>query len=124
LEGVDHPLSFYTGVPKMATKPWNAAREKERELLVNEWKKACEELKTAVEEYNDFVDNKLVTFRDEIAEAIDNFIEDHGEKWQEGEAGQAWEELKSEWENLTIERIDLEEDNPDSLAELDTEASA
>lgn len=56
---------------------------------------------------------------DEVAGEIQDFIDDHGEKWQEGEKGEAWSNLRDEWA-VRLDEIEIEE--PEEI-ECESEAA-
>jgi hypothetical protein len=83
--------------------------------LKSEWDEvvAAEEAVTeALDRYNEALDsyNSIVTevneFKDGIVNALQEYFDEKSEKWQEGDAGQELEALKSEWEGIEIEEID------------------
>lgn len=75
---------------------------------------------------------EATSWRDEIVAAMDSYASDRSEKWTESDAGQAYEEWKSAWENVELELGEL--DTPDTeeicpdfaevLGELDEEPSS
>jgi hypothetical protein len=63
-----------------------------------------EQLNTAIDRYNEVVNN-LDGLRDDVVAAMEEYAGDRSEKWQEGDAGQSYEEWKSEWENLDASEL-------------------
>ncbi len=67
---------------------------------------------------------EATTFRDEVVSDMDSYASDRSEKWAEGDAGQAYEEWKSEWENVELDLGELDEPDyedivPDFAERLD-----
>lgn len=107
----------------MATKIFTKEKLAERDALHEKWKSSAATLKQAVDDYNATL-QEVREFRTGVAEAVDGFIDEHGDKWKEGDVGQAWDGLKTEWEDFEPgEDVELEEDNPDTLTDLNTDPS-
>ena len=68
---------------------------------------AWERVETALADYNVVID-EANAWREEIASEIQATMEDHSEKWQASETGQAYIAWMNAWENDTLETIDLE----------------
>lgn len=47
-------------------------------------------------------------FCEQIADDIQNFYDDKSEKWQEGDRGQAVEDMRSEWESVDLDEPTIE----------------
>lgn len=47
-------------------------------------------------------------FCEQIAGDIQNFYDDKSEKWQEGDRGQAVEDMRSEWESVDLDEPTIE----------------
>lgn len=89
-------------------------------------------LEDALTEYNNAVTDAQ-NFRDEIVGQMDDYIGERSEKWQEGDAGQAYQEWKDSWEALSLEPfevdqpegIDLPEiEGPEALQDAEVEVAA
>jgi uncharacterized coiled-coil DUF342 family protein len=85
---------------------------------------AYNELVGEIEQYNEAVD-EATTFRDMIVEEMENYVSERSEKWQEGEAAQAYEEWASQWRDIDLEPLgipeepaEIEMNHPDVLADL------
>ena len=68
---------------------------------------AWERVETVLADYNVVV-NEANAWREEIAMEIQGTIEDHSEKWQASETGQAYLAWVNDWENATLDTIALE----------------
>ena len=79
--------------------------------LANAWKR----IESTLAAYNAVVDEGNA-WREEIASEIQSTIEDHAERWQENDTGQAYVAWVTAWENDTLETIDLE---PPEMPALD-----
>lgn len=75
-----------------------------------------EKLNELIGEYNE-ITGEVADFRDEIAGEMDDYYNDRSERWQEGEAGSAYMDWKTEWEGLLTD--DLEEVEEPSYDTLD-----
>jgi hypothetical protein len=90
---------------------------------------AEDEVNEALARYNEQLNayNETVVevneFKDGIVNALQEYFDEKSEKWQEGDAGQELEALKSEWEGIEIEEIDHLEiefpNDPGAADELD-----
>jgi hypothetical protein len=67
-----------------------------------------EKVNAAITRYNEAV-SELEGLRDDIVAEMESYAGDRSEKWQEGDAGQAYEEWKGEWENLDVSELDAVE---------------
>jgi uncharacterized protein YukE len=65
-----------------------------------------EKVNAAITRYNEAV-SELESLRDDIVAEMESYVGDRSEKWQEGDAGQAYEEWKSEWEGLDVSELDM-----------------
>jgi hypothetical protein len=96
-------------------------RDEERRAEIKAELEAAEiEVTSAIEEVNLLIDGKLAAaidtynqavnnldgLRDDVVAAMEEYAGDRSEKWQEGDAGQSYEEWKSEWENLDATELD------------------
>ena len=81
---------------------------------------AWERVETVLADYNVVV-NEANAWREEIAMEIQGTIEDHSEKWQASETGQAYLAWVNDWENATLDTIALE---APEIPELDMEVLA
>lgn len=88
---------------------------------------AHEHLALAVDQYNGAVGD-AETFRDDIAQEMQDYWDERSERWQEGEAGLAYEAWIDAWTGADLEMIDCPElpDEPetahaDALDELPEE---
>jgi hypothetical protein len=106
----------------------------ELEDAVSVYNDALEKLKAPVEEalkkYNDVVEEAR-GFSADIASRADDEITDKSERWQESERGEAASSWKDEWENASLDEIEIEfpdeiavagNDHADTLEGLPTEA--
>jgi hypothetical protein len=82
------------------------------EAMAEAWKHVEESLaalNTAVVDLN--------AFREEVVQGMEDFAGERSEKWQESEAGQAYESWKDEWDGCRVEEVELERpadvDEPD-----------
>lgn len=67
-----------------------------------------EKVNPALEDYNGALAD-IESFRDEVVGAMDEYMGERSEKWQESEACSNYESWKGEWENLDIEELELAE---------------
>src|SRR5215469_7379384 len=65
---------------------------------------AVEDANTEVTKYNDAL-GAAAAFRDEIVGEMDDYMSERSDKWQEGEAGEAYSAWKDEWEGLDLDEI-------------------
>ena len=92
-------------------------RDNERKLV-----EAHAEMSAAVDNYNDAVAeyNAAATavqeFRDEVVGDMEAYRDDRSERWQEGDAGQAYQAWIDEWQGLEAEGVEVAEcpDDPSS----------
>jgi hypothetical protein len=61
---------------------------------------------------------EAASFRDDLVRAMDDYAGERSDKWTESDAGSAYEEWKSEWENLAIEEGDMDPPDIDDIAVL------
>jgi hypothetical protein len=62
-------------------------------------------LKPAIEAYNNILDD-MESFRDEIKGQMDDYFGERSDKWQEGDAGTAYQAWITEWENFDVSHLD------------------
>ena len=95
-----------------------------------EFEAAHQEVASAVEAYNDAV-QEAVGWRDDIVSQMQVYYDERSEKWQEGEAGEQYQAWIDEWESASIEEelecpelSELSEvDHADNLGELPQEVT-
>jgi hypothetical protein len=94
--------------------------------------KAAGPLEAATNKYNEALDEAR-TFAEEIAGDIESHYDDKSERWQEGERGQAVQEMLGEWQGFEAEDVEVhrpEEYEPggehaaDALESLPEEAAS
>ena len=73
----------------------------------------------ALEAYNSVI-QEANAFREQVAADQQSYIDDRSEKWQESDAGQAYEAWKQEWEGTLDE---LQMDPPQEAEEPDLSAA-
>lgn len=78
-----------------------AAFNEKRSELWAEVTASLESFNTALAEARDF--------RDGITGDMESYSGDRSERWQEGDAGQAYESWKDTWESANLDDIDLDE---------------
>jgi hypothetical protein len=66
---------------------------------------AHERLGLAIDEYNGVLGD-AVTFRDEIAQKMEDYYEERSEKWQDGDAGQAYTNWMEAWTEVELEELE------------------
>lgn len=90
--------------------------EKKAELIG----KANEVVAEAVAEYNEALE-KAREFRDEIVGAMQEYHSERSEKWQEGDAGSAYQEWIDAWEAMELDELPEpdEIDIPEHAAEIE-----
>lgn len=67
---------------------------------------AHEQLGLAMSEYNSIVAD-AVLWRDEMVQQMTDYQSDRSEKWQEGDAGQAYQGWLDEWESADLDAIEI-----------------
>ena len=109
---------------------------KQRQDLSAQMEAAKEELEAAVETYNGAMSeawekvsealnrlNETITaadeFRSEIESEQEEYYDERSERWQEGDAGQAYQAWKEDW---GTELSEVEMEKPDDLEMPDVEA--
>lgn len=100
-------LEIASGVLSRAVEAFNLATEE-----------AFTPVKKALDAYNE----KLGEAREFVEDIVSSRRDEHGDKsdkWQEGERGQAAESWISEWENISLDDLDI--DQPDALETPDPE---
>jgi uncharacterized coiled-coil DUF342 family protein len=76
--------------------------------------------------FNAAVD-EAIEFRDEIVGAIEEYVDERSERWQESDAASSYEDWKQQWEGVEIESVEeIAADEPelpdfDALLEPATE---
>lgn len=74
-------------------------------------------VQAAVDEFNTEL-NAAREFRDEVVQRMDDYASDKSDKWSESESGENFASWKSQWEELELDDLEVEE--PDEYA-LDTD---
>jgi DNA anti-recombination protein RmuC len=87
----------------------------------DELAKLREDLTATVTEYNEVVQT-AEEFRADMLSQMQSYFDEKSERWQEGEAGQAYQQWINDWEGGALTQIDLE--LPDDISEPSDEASA
>lgn len=87
----------------------NAAVEEFNETMQTAWEKV-EAARDALNEELDSANQ----FRQEVWEAADSYYADRSERWQEGDAGQEYQEFMGQWEE-ELEPVEVE--RPDDVSE-------
>jgi hypothetical protein len=59
----------------------------------------------AIDEYNGVVQD-VVTYRDEIAQEMEDYYEERSERWQEGDAGQAYTNWMEAWTEVELDELE------------------
>lgn len=67
---------------------------------------AHEQLGLAIEEYNSVVAD-AGSWRDEMVQQMTDYQSDRSERWQEGDAGEAYQGWIDEWQNADLEGIEV-----------------
>ena len=82
--------------------------ELEREIeAYNERSQDHDALDAALEAYNKALEEAR-DLRDQVVNDVGEFIDEHGDRWQEGATGQAYAEWRSAWEDLDFEEVEVE----------------
>jgi len=95
--------------------------EERRTEIIAALESASSDVDTALDEINALIDEKLAPaieayneavtsaegLRDDIVSAIDEYTAGRSDKWRDGDKGTAFENWKSEWENLDCTAIDV-----------------
>jgi hypothetical protein len=71
------------------------------------------DVEAARDELNEEIDNAN-QFRSEVYDAADSYFSDRSERWQDGDAGQAYQEFMGQWEE-ELEQVEVE--RPDDVSE-------
>lgn len=66
-----------------------------------------QEVDGAVEEYNEAL-SQARDFRDEVVSEMEDYAGDKSEKWTDSDAGTAFSDWKSEWEQVELEDVEVE----------------
>lgn len=98
-------------------------RDSQRKVeLVKRLDGAYDAVVKAVEEYNSAVSDAN-GFRDDIANEIENSIDDKSERWQQSDAAESYREWLAAWQE-EIEDMDVpDKDSLDTFRDLDEEVS-
>jgi uncharacterized coiled-coil DUF342 family protein len=83
--------------------------------------KLRDDLTATVNDYNEVVQT-AEEFRADMLSQMQSYFDEKSERWQEGEAGQAYQQWINDWEGTPLTQIDL--DLPDDISEPSDEASA
>jgi uncharacterized coiled-coil DUF342 family protein len=83
--------------------------------------KLREDLTATITEYNEVVQT-AEEFRADMLSQMQSYFDEKSERWQEGEAGQAYQQWINDWEGGALTQVDLE--MPDDISEPSDEASA
>jgi hypothetical protein len=67
---------------------------------------AHDDLTTAIGEYNSALAS-VTEWRDGITQEMQDYFDERSEKWQDGDAGQAYQEWIGEWAGLELEEVDV-----------------
>lgn len=87
----------------------------ELQAAVNAYNEKCEAEFNAVKEaINDYqaVVGEARSFAEEVAGDIGSYMEEKSEKWLESDRGSAYQQWQSEWENIELEDVDIDEPTP------------
>jgi hypothetical protein len=99
-----------------------AAAKEGLEVEINAYngvlQEAWERLEEALSKLNEAI-QEAEEFRVEIAGAQEEYYDERSERWQEGDAGQAYQAWKQDWE---MELSEVEMEQPDDLEMPDAEA--
>lgn len=87
-----------------------------RDTLQQQLEAKHAEMEAAINAYNSVVE-EVDTWRDAIVSAIESYVENRSEKWQEGEKAQAYDEWKSSFEDIDCDPIEV----PEALSLADCE---
>jgi DNA anti-recombination protein RmuC len=87
----------------------------------DELAKLREDLTATVNDYNEAV-QAAEEFRADMLSQMQSYFDEKSEKWQEGEAGQAYQQWINDWDGTPLTQVDLE--MPDDISEPSDEASA
>ena len=78
-------------------------------------------METAIDNYNSMI-REVRELRDEIVTAVDDYVAERSEKWQESERAGEYADFKSFWEDMELEEVDVPDSTPvDQLNEPPTE---
>lgn len=77
--------------------------------------KAFGAVASSVSEYNEAL-RAAVDFVEEVTSDAKCYFDERSEAWQEGEVGRQYQDWISEWENLNLEEMEV--DQPDNLDEV------
>lgn len=117
-------------------KKLSKTRIKQFNEIVEIVKDSQEKLDSAIEEYNNALDEKwaviqaaqenyntaisdAVGFAEEISNDMNEYFDERSESWQESEKGDSYREWIDEWENIELEESNLEQ--PEFLPEVGSE---
>src|SRR5574343_1903149 len=68
-------------------------------------------VEVALIKYNEVL-QEAQEFREDVVGRLEDEASDKSERWQESEAGQAAEEFTSEWRELSLDEVQIEEPEP------------
>jgi hypothetical protein len=89
-----------------------ATKKQEIDDAWEKFEQAHGELATAIGGYNDSL-TAAAGWRDGIVQEMSDYQNERSEKWQEGDAGQAYQAWIDEWEGLDLEEVEMP-DMPDA----------
>jgi chromosome segregation ATPase len=75
------------------------------ETAIEKANEAIVEANAAIEEYNGHLE-EAEALRDSVVGAIEEYVGDKSEKWQEGDAAASYEDWKGEWEGIDFSEVD------------------
>jgi uncharacterized protein YukE len=138
ISSLTHPLGGTT-VKKLSKTQQNelnahvtdlATKKQEIDDTWEKFEQAWRELATAIGEYNTSL-AAVTEWRDGIVQEMSDYLGERSEKWQEGDAGQAYQAWMDEWEGLDLEEVDTPDmpdapdfDHIDAIEQMPTEAES
>lgn len=88
---------------------------------------AHEEIQNAIGEYNGVIAT-VTEWRDDLVQQMQDYQGERSDRWQEGDAGQAYQSWIDEWENLDLSEVETpdmpdqpEPEHMESIEQLPTE---
>ena len=96
-------------IPKAKQKEWTA--------LVSSYQTARDAADDAVRVLNEAI-TAMARFRDDRVSEIDEFMDGKSDAWHDGDRASAVEDLKTEWESLGLDEVELDS-NPDAAELVD-----
>lgn len=98
------------------------ALSKELKSQHSDWCKslaaARNEVENAVETFNNMLEEAEGFCQEEVAGAIQDYMDERSEKWLESEAAQEVDSWKAEWEGVYLTRLEVEFEGDDEFANL------